>query len=359
MSFNLTLANLSAETTSFFPATSSPYLNAGIIFLASIILAWIADLLFKQVFTRIAAHTETDIDDKIIGSLMGPIFYAVLIIGIYASFHALPFTESHFIYIDNLIQTVFIIVASVGVSRVSLILIDSVGKKFAARTKSALDEEMLPLFKNIARIIIIFVALMLTLAAWDVNVTPLLASAGVLGIALAFAAQSTVANLFGGVAIYFDKPFKIGDRIQLETGEIGDVLEVGIRSSRVRTLDDTLIIIPNDKIANSKIINFHQPVPRMNVKINVGVAYGTNPAKVKKILLKIANDSPTALKDPKPQVLFLEHGDFALKFLLIVWVNEPSKKYVAIDEINEGIAREFAREKIDIPFPTQTVYMRK
>lgn len=359
MAIDPTLANISAETSQYLPITSSVYLNAAIILAVFVVLARVVDYVFEKIFLRLTSHTKTDIDDRIVAALKSPIFYAVVLLGAFTSLHYLPLGEKIFYYVDNLLQTAVIAIAAISAIRVSTILIDSIGKRVTAKTKSTLDDELLPLFKNVAKIIIIFIALMWTLAAWDIDITPLLASAGIVGIALAFAAQSTVANLFGGIAIYFDKPFRIGERIQLESGEIGDVAEIGIRSTRIRTLDHTMIILPNDKIVNSKIINFHQPVAEMNVKINVGVAYGSDTGKVRRTLLKVAKSAQSVMKNPAPDVFFVEHADSALKFLLIAWISDPSKRISALDEINEGIAREFKKEKIDIPFPTQTVYLKK
>ena len=353
------LKNVTSQTSGLIPSASPDYLTSLIILFASFIFAKIADFVFEKVFLRITAHTETDLDDKIVSGLKAPIYYTVIIIGVYAALHNLNLGVSAFYYIDNTLQTAIIIIGAVAAWRIVSILIDGVVAKFAAKTKSTLDDEMIPLFKNLSKLVIIFVTIMLVLSAWDIDVTPLLASAGIVGLALAFAAQSTVANLFGGVAVYFDKPFKVGDRIQLETGEIGDVIEIGIRSTRINTLDDTLIIIPNEKIANSKVTNFNQPMPRMNVKINVGVTYGSDVEKVKKALLKAALDAPSVLKTPKPNVLFMEHGDFALKFVLTAWINAPALKNVVLDEINTEIDREFRKAKIEMAFPTQTVYLKK
>lgn len=353
------LNNATTEAESLIPVTSSSYINALLILGASFIFAKIADFIFEKVFPKITAHTETELDDKIVAGLKYPIYFTVILVGIYASLHSIAFGESAFYYIDNLLQTAIIVIGALGAWRVISILIDGILAKFAAKTKSALDDEMVPLLKNISKIIIIFVAIAMALSAWDIDITPLLASAGIVGIALAFAAQSTVANLFGGIAIYFDKPFKVGDRIQIESGEIGDVVEIGIRSTRLKTLDSLLIILPNEKIANSKVINFHQPMPNINIRLNVGVAYGSDVELVKKTLLKVAKNSKSVLNEPAPEVLFTELGDFALKFLLVAWINDPTKKANVIDEINTGIAREFKKAKIDIPFPTQTIYVKK
>lgn len=353
------LKNMTSLTENTIPASSSAYTDALIILFSSIILAKIADFVFEKVFLKLTAHTETDLDDKIVAGMKSPIYFAVILVGIYVSVHSLGFEKTSYYYTDNLIQTALTIIGAVALWRIVNAFIGSIVSKFAAKTKSTLDDEMMPLLKNISKIVIIFLALIAILSAWDIDITPFLASAGVVGIALAFAAQSTVANLFGGVAVYFDKPFKVGDRIQLESGEIGDVAEIGIRSTRIQTLDDTLIIIPNEKIANSKVTNFNQPIPRMNVKFNIGVTYGSDVAKVKAALLKAADGAPSVLKNPKPNVLFIEHGDFALKFLLTVWIDNPTHKGAVMDEINTGIDREFRKAKLEMAFPTQTIYVKK
>ncbi len=353
------LKTISSEAEKFIPITNSSYINALLILAVSLVLAKIADFVFEKVFLRITAHTETDLDDKIINGMKSPIYFAVIAIGVYASLHSLSLGEDTFYYTDNLIQTALAVIGAIAAWRVTNILVDGVLGKFAAKTKSTLDDEMVPLLKNISKILIIFITIIAVLSAWDIDITPLLASAGIVGIALAFAAQSTVANLFGGIAVYFDKPFKVGDRIQMESGEIGDVVEIGIRSTRIKTFDDTLIIVPNEKIANSKVTNFNQPIPRMNVKFNIGVVYGSNVANVRKALLKSADSAPSVLKHPAPKVLFIEHGDFALKFLLIVWIDLPTKKGDVLDEVNTAIDSEFKKAKIEIAFPTQVVYLKK
>lgn len=360
MFLNETLKNLTQQTLSFLPesASSSPYLTALVILLASFFIAKIVQFVFKKIFLRLTAHTKTELDDKIIQNLKSPIFYTIIIIGTYLSLHTLNL-GGFFYYTDNSLQTVIIIIAAAAISRVANTFADEVLVKVASKTKTTFDDELLPLIKTVFRILVIFFAIMGILSAWDINVTPLLASAGILGFAVAFAAQSTIANLFGGIAVYFDKPFKIGDRIQLESGEVGDVFEVGIRSTRIHTLDGTLLILPNEKIANAKIINFNQPHPKMIVKIDVGVAYGSDTGNVKKALLLAAKNSAAVLHDPAPSVFFTEHGDFALKFRLIAWIPEPSKKLIAIDQLNENIAKELKKAKIGIPFPTQTVYLAK
>lgn len=346
-------------TNGYFAGTQLQLIAAFAVLCIFIVLAKLTDVVFEKIFLRLASKTKTEVDDKILGALKTPIFISVALVGIIISFGMITALETLMKVIIGAIKTLLVIIWTVATVKVATILIKDVIGHVASKTKSTLDDEMLPLFNNLAKIIIYFLGLMMILSMWKIEITPLLASAGIAGFALAFAAKDTLSHLFGGISIYFDKPFKVGDRIQLDGGEYGDVKEIGIRSTRIQTLDETLIVVPNDTIANSKIVNFHAPYSRMKVKLRFGVSYGSDVAKVKKTILKIAKGIPEVRKDPVPLILFIEHGDFSLNFLLITWVDKPELKGIVTDKLNVGIDKEFRKEGIEIPFPTQTIYTVK
>ncbi len=350
---------INALTNGYFGETQLQFIAALAMLCIFIVLAKFTDFVFEKIFLKLASKTRTEVDDKILNVLKTPIFATVALIGIIISFGMITALETFMPVIINVIKTILVIIWTAASIKIAAILINDVIAHVASKTKSTLDDEMLPLFNNLAKIIICFIGLMMILSIWNIEITPLLASAGIAGFALAFAAKDTLSHLFGGISVYFDKPFKVGDRIQLDSGEYGDVKEIGIRSTRILTLDETLIVVPNDTIANSKIVNYHAPHSRMKVKLRIGTSYGSDVAKVKKTLLKIANSIPEVRDKPKPIVLFIEHGDFSLNFLLITWVDNPGLKGTVTDQLNMGIDREFKKEGIDIPFPTQTIYTVK
>ncbi|MFH1126558.1 MAG: mechanosensitive ion channel family protein [archaeon] len=346
-------------TSGYFTELQLELITAIAILIIFLILAKLSDIVFEQVFKKLTQKTKTEIDDKIINVLMTPIFLTVTLFGVIIALSTIMVLENTMVFLTKIAKTVLIIIWTITAAKISTIIIYDILGKVTKKTKSTLDNEMLPLFQNLAKIIIYFLGLTMILSAWQIDLTPFLATAGVAGIAIAFAAQNTISHIFGGISVYFDKPFKVGDRIQLESGEYGDVTEIGIRSTRILTLDETMIVIPNDKIANSKIVNYHAPYSRMKVKMRIGVVYGSDVGKVKKTLLKVAKNAPHVLKNPTPVVLFVEHGDFSLQFLLITWVENPMLKGDVTDELNVGIDREFRKEKIEIAFPTQTIYTIK
>lgn len=338
-------------------ATAS-YVVAIVILVIFFILAQITNFLFNEVFKALTAKTKNDTDDKIMKLLNMPIFYSVVLLGVYQSFSYIGILARYSGDFSKIMKSLAIIIWICAIAKLVNIIISELGFKFAAKTKSKLDDELMPLFQKLSNIIIYFAGIMFLLNMWNIDITPLLASAGIAGFVIAFAAQDTISHLFGGVSIYFDKPFRVGDRIQLESGEIGDVLEIGIRSTRIKTFDETVVIIPNNKIASSKIINYNQPASKIKEKVIVKVAYGSDIDKVKKVLLDVAGSVEGVEKKPAPSIYLNEFGDYGLEFLIITWVDNPHKKYVVKTKMNEEIYKRFKKEKIQIPYPTRDIYLR-
>ena len=222
------------------------------------------------------------------------------------------------------------------------------------------QKRLMPLFDNLGKMIIFATAAYFILLSWDINVTGLVASFGIGGFIVAFAAQDTIANLFAGIFIMADSPYKEGDYINLDTGERGYVKSIGLRSTRIMTRDDIEITIPNAVIANSKIINESGgPHEMERVRVNVSVAYGTDINKAKQILMDIASTSKEVCNDPAPRVRFRELGDSGLIFQLLFWIEKPEMRGRVIDSVNGMIYERFRDEKIEIPFPQQTIHIKK
>jgi len=339
--------------------TAASYIAAVTILVVFFILAQITNFIFNKVFKVLASKTKTNFDDDVMKILNTPIFYSVVFLGVYQSLTYINVFSQYSDDIWKIIKSMMIILWAYSISNLVSLFISELGVKFAEKTKSTLDDELMPLFRKLSRVIIYFGSFMFLLDMWNIDITPFLASAGIAGFVIAFAAQDTISHLFGGISIYFDKPFRVGDRIQLESGEIGDVLEIGIRSTRIKTFDETVIIIPNSKIAGSKIINYNQPEAKIKQKVEINVAYGSDIDKVKKVLLDIAGSIEAVEKSPAPSVYLSELGDYGLKFLVIMWVDNPHKSYKVKTTMNEEIYKRFKKERIEIPYPTREVIIKK
>jgi small-conductance mechanosensitive channel len=337
----------------------SAYLTALIILIAFLILAKLTFLIFNHVLLRFTGRTKTEIDDKIIHALRSPIYYSVIAIGVLVAVGYAGLTGRPSYYFGNVVKSVLIIIWAIAAARIVDILVQDMGKRLAARTKSKIDDQLLPLIDNLSRLVVIFVAFLIVLDIWHINISPLLASAGIASFAVAFAAKDTISNFFGGISIFLDRPYKLGDYILLDTGERGQIVDIGVRSTRIKTRDDVLITIPNAAMASAKITNESAPYKKVRVRIKVGVAYGSDIDEVEKTMLAIAEANEHIAKEPEPRVRFREFGDSALLFELLCWIDDPELKGRVIHELNKAIYNTFKEKEIKIPFPQVDVHLQK
>lgn len=335
------------------------YANAILILIAYFIVAQVFTFLSKKIFALIASRIKVSPEARAIRILNMPIFYSIVLFGAYQSFVYIGVLSQYLPDFIRIIKTIAVIIWTYSLAGLASIVIYRISHKIIKGRKSSLDNEFVPIFRRLSGIMIYFLGIMIILKIWNFDITPFLASAGIAGFIIAFAAQDTISHLFGGVSIYFDKPFKIGDRIQLESGEIGDVMDIGIRSTRIKTFDETAIIIPNSIMAGSKIINYNLPESKIKCKITIGVSYDSDIDKVKSILLEIAKSTEDVAKNPAPAVYFSEFGEYDLKFLIITWVAGPLQQFDVKTRINEAILKKFREEDISIPYPTRDINIRK
>ncbi|MCD6219153.1 mechanosensitive ion channel family protein, partial [Candidatus Calescamantes bacterium] len=260
-------------------------------------------------------------------------------------------------FISGIFYSATVLLISYLVYAVFKVFIDWYLEKIAPRTETHLDEEFLPLLNRLLKILIFFIAVIIILSHFKVNITGFLATAGIASLAVAFAAQETLANLIAGFTIMVDKPFRLGDRVQLPSGEIGDVVDIGLRSTKILSFDHNIIVIPNSEVTKAQLVNYSYPNPRFKIRSTLGVAYGSDMEKVKRILQEILNKNPSVLDDPPPQVFFTEFGDSSLNLLIVYWISDYRDKFRIIDEINMEIDRKFSEEGIVIPFPQRDIHI--
>jgi MscS family membrane protein len=195
---------------------------------------------------------------------------------------------------------------------------------------------------------------------WHIDPTAWLASAGVIGIAVGFAARDTLANLFAGFFIIADAPYTIGDYIILGSGERGYVVNVGIRSTRLLTRDDVEIIIPNSEMANTKIVNESGGIrDRYRIRVQVGVAYGSDLDKVCSLLSRVAATHPEVAKQPEPRVRNRGFGDSSIDFELLAWIKDPADRGRVKHELYMAIDKAFNQEAVVIPFPQRDLWVKQ
>ena len=305
-----------------------------------------------------AGKTRTTIDDHIIDILHRPIYLSILFIGLGFSASLLDILSSIQFIINGSLKTIIVIIWGSAIFKSFIYVINWYSSKSGLRKQN--QKRLMPLFDNLGKIIIFIAVIYFIFISWGINVTGWLASAGILGIVLGLAAKDTLANLFAGIFIMADSPYKEGDYINLDTGERGYVKNIGIRSTRIMTRDDIEITIPNSVIANSKIINESGgPVEMERVRVNVSVAYGSDIEKVRSVLMEIAQSNDDVCSEPLPRVRFREFGDSALIFQLLFWIEKPEMRGRVVDSVNSVIYNRFIDHNIEIPFPQRTIHIKK
>jgi len=334
------------------------YIHSLTILIIFYLLSKLVVLLSQKIILRLTKKTKTDVDDLIVKRTNKPISIILLLIGFRLALFPIGIKQYILDIIENIVSSFIIAVVTYIVIVVFDIFIENWGRKAAEKTKSALDD-IFPVLHKFSRIFISLVGLIFILPVWGIQIGPLLASLGIAGIAIAFALQNTLGNIFGGMSLIMDKSIKVGDKIRLDNDTMGTVMDVGLRSTKILTWDGELVTIPNGKLADSRILNFYQPNPSVRIVIEFGVEYGSDTSKVKKVVLDEISKIPSVLKDPAPKVMMMEMSDFALKFKALFWVGNFDIKFETKSLATEEIYNALRKEGIGIPFPTRTVYLKE
>lgn len=326
--------------------------------LLALLAALIIDRLIMRLLKSLSGRTRSRLDDQILGFLSQPLFQSIMLLGLAAAITILKPAASVEEITFSLMQSYAVLLWSLFLTRIARLLLRKMAQ---SQLRSALiRNQTLPLFENIALLLIIGLAIYLIFSAWHIDMTAWLASAGIIGIAVGFAAKDTLANLFSGVFILADTPYKIGDYIVLDSGERGEVTHIGIRSTRLLTRDDVEVTIPNSIMGNTKILNESGgPHTKFRIRIKVGVAYGSDVDKVRALLMEVAQQEPSICTDPEARVRFRAFGNSSLDFELLGWIEEPSLRGRVVDAVLTTIYKRFMAEGIEIPYSKHDLYIKE
>lgn len=322
--------------------------------LMSFVAAKILYFIINQYVKSLTQKTKTDIDDKILAALDTPFVIGIVLIGVYLSLLQVDYIKR---YIE-LMNDIFFVLGTLWAVFVLYRLAKVGMEKWASIN---------PQFQNMPRLVIkatnilvYIIGLLIILKHFNVEITPLVATLGIGGIAIGLALQDTLSNFFAGLHIISDKPINIGDFIELEGDVSGYVTDIGWRTTRIRTLPNTLVIVPNSKIASSIIKNDTLPVPEMSVVVQCGVDYTSDLEKVEKVTIetakKIQKNVQGAVKDFEPFIRYHTFGDSNINFSIILRVQTFVDKYLVTHEFIKALKKYYDKEGIEISWPVRKIY---
>ena len=244
-----------------------------------------------------------------------------------------------------------------------IIAIEYLQNNIALRTESKIDDIIFELLTRFAGFVIMATAIIIALDHLGVNVMPFIAGAGVAGVAIGFAAKDTLSNLIAGILLIIDRPFEVGDRIEIWSAPAGsatwgDVIDIGLRATKIKSTDNIVIIIPNNEIMLRDIINYTAISEKIRVRINIGIAYDADIQKAKDIILKVADSTEWVSKTPLPKVVVRNFGESSVDLQLRVWIDDARKRMDTISYITDRTKAAFDEQGVEIPYPKRDIYIK-
>ena len=321
---------------------------------ASALVAKIVDFVITRFVIQFTRRSTNTLDDQIVASLHRPIFVTVFFIGLQVAIPYLGLPERAAGLLNSAMLSIVVVVWVVALFKMT----DSVLRDISRMPDRAtyLDHKTYPLFTNLAKMLVIAFALYGFMLVWRVNPGAWLASAGVAGLAIGFAAKDTLANLFSGIFIMADAPYQVGDYVNLDSGERGEVSHIGLRSTRLLTRDNVEITVPNAVIANAKLINESRGSATLRVRCKIGVAYGSDLDQVVDVLQKVGDAHP---ESQECRVRCRTFADSGIEYEVLVFIGDPAKRGVVLHELNTAAYNALGEAGIEIPFPKRDLYIKE
>jgi MscS family membrane protein len=338
-------------------------IGVAVIILGTLALAYFVRFMLIGVASRIAARTRTDLDDRLVAGTKRQLFFLIILFGLSALFEYLQailvdsLGPKLFEIIDAVLYAVGVILVANILVRIFSAIFRWYGSAVASRTETQVDDEFIPLLDRATKVVIYVLATLIILDHFHIDIKGLITVLGVGSLAIALAAQETIANMIGGFVIMIDRPFRVGDWLRLSDGTTSRVHQIGVRSTKFLTLENTLIIVPNAELMKSTVHNITYPHPEVRLTVSVGVSYSSDMEKVKRVMLDEAAKNPVVLNEPEPFFRFEEFADSSLNVSLYCRVSGVLDQYRAGTELREQILNRFRMEGIEIPFPQRVVTM--
>ncbi len=344
------------------PYPYSDYVAFVLIVAVAILAAFAFGRFMRFMEHRVAKRSKSNIDDIMLEAVKGPIQAGMVLVALYVGVGYLSELSAYSEQVSVAFMILFPFYGAYFVSRVIGGIIDWYSTDIAQKTKSKVDDQFLPIIKKTSYGVIFGIMILVMLNQLGIRVETVIAAMGIGGLAVALALQPTLSNFFSGVHMVLDRPLKIGDYVELDSGDKGTVMDIGWRSTKIQTYTNNIVVLPNSKIADSKIINYNTPDPAIGFVVECSVSYGSDLDKVEKVAIRTGKDvlkRCNGLEGFEPVVRFYEFGDSGIKFKVIMRTASLSDSYLAKHEFIKAIKKAFKKEGIEIPFPQVDVHQKR
>jgi MscS family membrane protein len=325
-------------------------ISLGILFV-SYVVARFASFLFARALMSSQKGGETRLEDRLVLAVKRPLTYILFLIGAYIAIDRIPMPGLWIARANGFLYILTVLLLTVAVARCWVILLGWYTTRRSG--EDTLSSEFGPLLNKIGSVAVAIVGSIVLLQHFNVNVASLVVSLGVGSLAVGLAAQDTLSNMFAGFALMLDRPFRVGDRIQLASGDVGDVVVVGMRSTRIKTLDETILIVPNSSLVKERLVNQTRPGRYITTRIELSMPSGSDLAKVKKILVDSALACPRVDPGLNPVALLTRLAEGGIVLMLVFWSRDYLEQGLARSDVLEEIHRRFQGAGIDVSIPVQ------
>ncbi|HSG24887.1 MAG TPA: mechanosensitive ion channel family protein [Anaerolineales bacterium] len=332
-------------------------ISAGIIAAAFILARPLLTFLLDKIFARITGLTKSTLDNKLLDAARPPLYWLVIMLTAEAALKRLDFlTADYDVQISNVTFLLYSLLVTVTLWRVITTIANWYSSEIAAKTETPIDDQMVPFVRRILLIVLAVIMGIVVLGYFEIEISGLVTTLGIGSLAVALAAQAALSDTISGFIIMIDRPFRIGDRIEiLELDTWGDVEDIGLRSTRIRTRDNRMVIVPNSVISKSLVVNYAFPNTDYRIEIHVGVAYDTDIEAARKVLVDAVRQVEGVEAQKPVEALFLEFGDSALIFRVRWWLDSYVDTRRMFDKVNTSMYNALKQAGIVMPFPQREV----
>jgi MscS family membrane protein len=335
-------------------------ISAGIIFFTWLLGRWILEFILERIVKRITHQTGTKLDDVLVHTFKDPLYWIALVAAIQYALSRLDFwTATWDFTLADIYFVVYVLIAFLVARRLVNNLVKWYREERAPKGNTRLDEQVMPLLSRFTQILIFVIASIMLLGYFEVDVSGIVATLGISSLAIALAAQAALSDIITGILIMIDRPYRIGDRIEiLDLDTWGDVVDIGLRSTRVRTRDNRMVTVPNSVIGKSLIVNYSFPDSQYRSEVEVGIGYDSDIELARQVIIEAVSKVDGVLQDLPVEALFLRFGDSSLIFRVRWWLDSYVDTRRMFDSVNTAIHKALSEAGIEMPFPQRELHHR-